>query len=160
MQTAIDTLKWLLLVAIIMVPIAIYPPLIIILIIAGGIFASHDRDTKIKQRLDTTSYTKPQSITIDPIQTLSVDPVLIAFEKKAYIASPEWNTKRLAVLKRDSYSCQRCGAYGVPLEVHHLHYRTFKTENLSDLVSLCRDCHQAIHDKYGYDYNDEFPIQG
>ena len=160
MQIRIDTLKWLLLVAAIMVPIAIYPPLIILVIIAGSIFATYDRDTKISKHVDTTSYDNPKPYVnpFEPPEGFTTHPTFIAIEKRAYLLTPEWQALRKAVLKRDIYTCQSCGTYDVPLEVHHLHYRTFKAENLSDLVSLCRDCHQAVHDKHGYEYTDEFPI--
>ncbi len=83
----------------------------------------------------------------------------IAQTKKIYLASAKWNTLRKQVLKRDQYTCQGCGINGVPLEVHHITYINYESEQLSDLVSVCRDCHQAIHDKHGYDYTNTFPLE-
>lgn len=80
-------------------------------------------------------------------------------EKIAYLSSLEWNIKRKERLYIDNYICQMCGASGTKLEVHHLHYRTFKSENPhTDLISVCRLCHQQIHNLYGYNHNDEFPL--
>lgn len=79
-------------------------------------------------------------------------------EKKAYLNSPEWKALKHQRLAIDRYTCQSCNQSGLSLEVHHLHYRTFKSESLSDLISVCRNCHEAIHSKYGFNYNDEFPL--
>lgn len=86
-------------------------------------------------------------------------PAYIAQTKKAYIESPQWQILRKQILKRDQYTCQGCGINGVPLEVHHITYINYESEQLSDLVSVCRDCHQAIHDKHGYDYTNTFPLE-
>lgn len=86
-------------------------------------------------------------------------PAYITQTKKAYLASPRWQILRKQILKRDQYTCQGCGINGVPLEVHHITYINYESEQLSDLVSVCRDCHQAIHDKHGYDYTNTFPLE-
>lgn len=78
--------------------------------------------------------------------------------KRLYLSSAEWHKRRIARLKFDHYTCQGCGVDGVPLEIHHLHYRTFRHETNSDLVSLCRSCHQHVHNTYGYDYASNFPL--
>lgn len=78
--------------------------------------------------------------------------------KQAYIKSPKWNLLRKQILHRDNYTCQKCNATNISLEVHHIRYANFGNEQLSDLVSVCRDCHQSIHNQYGYDYNTNYPI--
>lgn len=71
--------------------------------------------------------------------------------KIIYMDGPQWDSKRKARLKFDSYTCQSCGATGVSLEVHHERgYDLIPNEGLKCLKSLCRDCHQAEHDKHGY----------
>jgi predicted HNH restriction endonuclease len=82
----------------------------------------------------------------------------IAERKQAYLKSFTWHTLRKQVLHRDHYTCRDCGITGVPLEVHHITYERFEHELLSDLVSVCRDCHQAIHNHYGYDYKTKFNL--
>lgn len=72
-------------------------------------------------------------------------------DKKAYMLTIQWDSKRKARLEFDSYICQSCGATGVPLEVHHERgYELIPYEGLKCLKSLCRNCHQAEHDKHGY----------
>lgn len=83
----------------------------------------------------------------------------IKANKRTYLASPQWQTLRKVILKRDSYTCQGCGIDGVPLEIHHITYVRFEEELESDLVAVCRDCHQAIHDKHGYNYLNTFPLE-
>jgi len=80
----------------------------------------------------------------------------IDYEK--YRESPEWQVRRRAVLKRDNYICQQCKATDVPLEVHHVTYENIGEEPIEDLVSLCRICHQNIHDTFGYDKTGKFPL--
>jgi len=61
-----------------------------------------------------------------------------------YLHSEEWKTKAASVRKRDAYTCQQCGK-NCNLEVHHLYYEHLYNEPLSDLITVCGDCHEAIH---------------
>ncbi|WP_410765311.1 HNH endonuclease [Haloferax sp. DFSO60] len=63
-----------------------------------------------------------------------------------------WRVRRLA-LKRDEYSCQRCGAdrneTGQNPDVHHLmRVRDFEhpsdAHTLDNVISLCRTCHRLV----------------
>lgn len=63
----------------------------------------------------------------------------------AYIVSDAWRARRLRALKRDRRRCQGCGATS-GLHVHHRTYERFTKEPQSDLVTVCQDCHQIIHD--------------
>jgi len=62
---------------------------------------------------------------------------------QAYITSPQWNRLRDAKIKSVGGVCERCriSKWSVRLEVHHLHYKTFKHESLKDLQVLCHECH-------------------
>lgn len=62
----------------------------------------------------------------------------------AYLRSPEWKRKRLAVLLRSGGKCERCGRFG-SLTVHHISYRNTPNELPWDLAALCYDCHKAQH---------------
>ena len=97
--------------------------------------------------------------TLQPKSTpiLSI-PTYTTFDKQEYLKSSQWQTLRKAVLKRDSYTCQSCQTSGIPLEVHHITYIRLGNEDTSDLVSVCRDCHQSIHYKHGYSYLNTYPI--
>ena len=124
-----------------------YPLVWVVLIIF--VLAQRDYETRISnERILSTRFTQPFT------EAQYIDHI-----KKAYLASPEWDTKRKQVLERDLYACQGCGNTGIPLEVHHITYTNYGSESLSDLVTVCRPCHQSIHDKYGYNYSDTFPLE-
>ena len=69
-----------------------------------------------------------------------------------YLESPAWKVKRDAVMKRDGYQCV-CGAEAT--EVHHKTYHNIGKEPSSDLVALCKECHEREHPK-GKVYWDKF----
>jgi 5-methylcytosine-specific restriction endonuclease McrA len=49
------------------------------------------------------------------------------------------------ILKRDSWRCQGCGSLR-GLEVHHIRSRSQSGDDSEDnLITLCADCHRAIH---------------
>ena len=82
--------------------------------------------------------------------------IIESVDYKEYIKSAAWHQKRLARLKKDKYTCQKCGDTE-SLEVHHLTYAHLGDEPMEDLICLCRACHQKVHDKYGKKGN-YFPI--
>ena len=62
----------------------------------------------------------------------------------------EYNVRQY-VLKRDNYTCQCCGANpttkkGVKLHVHHIESRHKGGNAPNNLITLCRNCHKALHD--------------
>ena len=64
----------------------------------------------------------------------------------AYLNSQKWAELRNKALERDEYHCSICGNPN-NLEVHHLKYPdTLGTEPLSDLMTLCRDCHKRLEE--------------
>jgi hypothetical protein len=64
-------------------------------------------------------------------------------EYKAYLSTDHWKQKRLAVLSERGCQCEKCNEWGN--EIHHLSYDNLWNEPLSDLMVLCRDCHEATH---------------
>ena len=62
-----------------------------------------------------------------------------------YLLSSDWNNKRISILERDNYICQVCGISGVEMHVHHLSYENVGDELSSELMTVCRDCHQDLH---------------
>jgi hypothetical protein len=62
-----------------------------------------------------------------------------------YLESPGWQLTRKEALTRADFKCQRCGASDTELNVHHLTYERLGEELPSDLVVLCRRCHQREH---------------
>ena len=51
---------------------------------------------------------------------------------------------RQKVFRRDGFKCVICGK-AKNLNVHHITYENLGAEKVSDLVTLCRDCHEDIH---------------
>lgn len=62
----------------------------------------------------------------------------------AYLQSPEWARRRAAVLRRDGGICQGCGNRPAT-QAHHHHYRRVFDEMLFDLIAVCTECHEKIH---------------
>lgn len=61
-----------------------------------------------------------------------------------YINSPTWKQKRAAALERAQYQCEVCGfsKWSRTLEVHHKTYERFQHELPSDLMVVCKKCHE------------------
>jgi 5-methylcytosine-specific restriction endonuclease McrA len=62
-----------------------------------------------------------------------------------YLQTDHWQMVRKAKLKQAGYKCQHCGASNTVLHVHHLTYSNRGNENLSDLIVLCKTCHESEH---------------
>lgn len=58
--------------------------------------------------------------------------------------SPAWKQKRAARLKLDRGHCRGCGSIH-HLHVHHLTYDRLGHEKITDLVTVCEQCHAGIH---------------
>ena len=57
----------------------------------------------------------------------------------------QWEATRREVFDRDGYRCQQCGKAG-RLEAHHvLHLASGGSNDLDNLLTLCRGCHIAAH---------------
>lgn len=65
-------------------------------------------------------------------------------EYTRYISSDAWREKRKRRLSIDRYRCANCGSRE-SLQVHHLSYARLGHERMSDLVTLCRGCHNLAH---------------
>lgn len=64
----------------------------------------------------------------------------------------EWKLKRLTCLEIAQFTCQRCKATGVPLQVHHLKYvrgRKAWEYDPTELLVCCENCHANIHRMQG-----------
>jgi|GEM_PF-4028955 len=64
---------------------------------------------------------------------------------------PDWDCRRKEVYERDNYKCQNCGRSGgnnqnTNLHAHHIVPKSKGgTHKKSNLISICEDCHDAIH---------------
>jgi len=66
-----------------------------------------------------------------------------------YLRTPEWRRSRAAALLRASNCCSLDVTHSDGLEVHHRTYERIGAELASDLIVLCRSCHQLHHQEYG-----------
>ena len=64
-----------------------------------------------------------------------------------FMRSPAWaEKKRQFRATRDWPICFKCGAWDVPMDIHHLTYARFGGDELmEDLEFCCRPCHNEIH---------------
>ena len=67
-----------------------------------------------------------------------------------YIASPVWKAKAFDAREAADNKCQLCNSPKY-LQVHHRTYDRLGKEPISDLITLCSDCHSKFHDKGKYD---------
>jgi len=79
-------------------------------------------------------------------------------DKQEYLESDKWARTRQTRLDIDSNECVKCGEKN-KLEIHHITYKRLFNENIYDLVTLCRSCHQEVHDKLGYSPHGTFNIE-
>jgi 5-methylcytosine-specific restriction endonuclease McrA len=76
-------------------------------------------------------------------------------KQPARLNSNQCTELRRAVLRRDHWRCQHCGATD-QLEVHHQQFRSHSGEDeLDNLITLCRECHQGLHLKRTITNEDE-----
>lgn len=70
-------------------------------------------------------------------------------------AALAWQNQRARVLKRDNGCCQHCGTTCKPMDVHHiLPPKQGGTDDLDNLITLCRKCHSQTA-TYGFKANRE-----
>ena len=71
-----------------------------------------------------------------------------------FYKTKEWLRKREVILKRDNYQCRECKRFGKTVEantVHHvlpLHERPDLKLDNRNLISLCEDCHEKMHNRF------------
>jgi len=65
--------------------------------------------------------------------------------KASYYASNHWSATRRKRLEHDKYTCVMCVNVEPATVVHHATYNLFN-ESIDELVSLCEQHHDMIHD--------------
>ena len=69
-------------------------------------------------------------------------------EYDAYMRSPKWQRMRFLVLNKIAQNrCMLCYAPGPGLEVHHRTYERFGNERSTDLIALCKPCHDLADER-------------
>jgi hypothetical protein len=60
------------------------------------------------------------------------------------LKDPRWQKKRLKILERDDWACQKCFDTESTLHIHHRYYRKCEPWEYPDdaLVTLCENCHE------------------
>ena len=67
-----------------------------------------------------------------------------------YLKTAAWQEQRQKVFRRDGYKCVCCGEVK-NLEAHHITYKQLGAESISDLVTLCDECHEGLHNGLSFD---------
>lgn len=68
---------------------------------------------------------------------------------KEQLTDPRWQKRRLEVLNRDEFTCQKCGDKTRTLHVHHRYYvsgRMAWEYPEVTYVTLCHECHEKQAD--------------
>ena len=63
--------------------------------------------------------------------------------REEYLNSDEWRRLRNTILNSNP-DCSLCGKPAT--EVHHLVYRNFVDVKVTDLIPICRECHDYVHE--------------
>jgi len=66
--------------------------------------------------------------------------------RQVYGSTPQWQCRRSEPILRDKFRCQRCGRER-RLQIHHLSYAHLGDEYPSEIVSLCRSCHEKVREE-------------
>jgi hypothetical protein len=65
----------------------------------------------------------------------------------------EYNIWRRLIFERDNYKCKSCNKTGGKLNAHHIYsysiYPSLRL-NIDNGITLCKQCHNKFHRKYGY----------
>lgn len=82
-----------------------------------------------------------------------IEKSILNMSYKDFLNTPYWDGVRNYKLKRANYCCELCGRKGI-LNVHHKTYANHGSEHIrsianSDLIVLCKNCHEKFHDKLG-----------
>jgi 5-methylcytosine-specific restriction endonuclease McrA len=63
------------------------------------------------------------------------------------LGAEAYSILRTKILERDSWRCQACGSFA-GLEIHHIQRRSQSGgDSEGNLITLCLNCHRAIHDR-------------
>jgi len=79
------------------------------------------------------------------------DQLMSAAQKTDHLQSKYWHDLKQAKLQKAGNYCEKCGKLSKHLDLHHKTYIHLGYEDLTDVILLCRQCHEAQHQHYGKD---------
>ena len=64
-----------------------------------------------------------------------------------YIESGKWKRKRKKFIKKAKNTCMTCKekCLSQDLRIHHKHYKTLGRESYNDIIVMCWECHNDLH---------------
>lgn len=70
-----------------------------------------------------------------------------AIDYKDYLQHPAWENVRVRRFGFDNGKCVIChkDLHGLTYQAHHMTYQRCGHENITDIVTLCMDCHDSFH---------------
>ena len=69
----------------------------------------------------------------------------LAKPRRIRLGPDAYRKLRRMILERDGWRCQHCGSIS-EVEVHHIQHRSRHGEDSDEnLISLCPQCHRAMH---------------
>ena len=68
-----------------------------------------------------------------------------------HLMSDKWKQTKLTRLLIDDFKCQQCDKpiTAETSHCHHITYQNLEDEGMKDVVSVCPQCHNDIHEFYG-----------
>lgn len=141
---------------------------LLIVIIGLSIVDKYISKAENNKRFFNSICTKDTTVSVDiqpeemveQIDYVPDNPTLMfisANAKSEYLQSKEWKELKTMKLLLADNKCESCGSTH-NLELHHIDYTNLTQENFEDVAIVCRDCHQAIHNKLGLDRKTLYPI--
>jgi 5-methylcytosine-specific restriction endonuclease McrA len=115
------------------------------------------KKSKKQPQPDCNSYATPIPLpTWHQTSTVSDYPKRTKFASAYFekLNDPRWQRKRLKIMDRDSFTCQKCGSDKKKLNVHHEYYISKRDPWAypdSALTTLCEPCH-SLERKSDGDY--------
>lgn len=74
------------------------------------------------------------------------------FYRFHFLKSETWLNVRLVRLIRDKTACTICGFASIHNDAHHVRYpENIWETSVNDLVTLCRPCHESVHELFGHE---------
>ena len=68
---------------------------------------------------------------------------------REYLKTNHWKQVREKAIKKAGFKCQLCNSFSKFLNVHHRDYDRLGNERDTDVIALCKTCHEKFHDIEG-----------